>query len=97
MMTRLSFLPADMDVSVTGGALKLANWKFNFWGEGFGHFTLMPAAPQLLVFSADLTKGDFLKFDYTAQGTNDDYHVAGYIYEVNPDGSAKTDPTIGSK
>ena len=25
---------------------------------------------------------------------NDDYHVAGYIYEVNPDGSAKSGPIM---
>ena len=79
----------DMDVSVTGGALKLDTGKFNF-SEGFG--ILHGPAAVSEVFSAD--KGDFLKFDYTAQGTNDDYHVAGYIYEVNPDGSAKTDPIM---
>ena len=79
----------DMDVSVTGGALKLDTGKFNF-SEGFG--ILHGPAAVSEVFSAD--KGDFLKFDYSAQGTNDDYHVAGYIYEVNPDGSAKTDPIM---
>ena len=79
----------DMDVSVTGGALKLDTGKFNF-SEGFG--ILHGPAAVSEVFSAD--KGDFLKFDYNAQGTNDDYHVAGYIYEVNPDGSAKTDPIM---
>ena len=63
--------------------------KFNF-SEGFG--ILHGPAAVSEVFSAD--KGDFLKFDYNAQGTNDDYHVAGYIYEVNPDGSAKTDPIM---
>ena len=39
-------------------------------------------------------KNDFLKLDYTAQGVNDDYHVAGYIYEVNDDGSAKSGPIM---
>ena len=79
----------DMDVSVTGGALKLDSGKFNF-SEGFG--ILHGPAAVSEVFSAG--KGDFLKFDYNAQGTNDDYHVAGYIYEVNLDGSAKTDPIM---
>ena len=79
----------DMDVSVTGGALKLDTGKFNF-SEGFG--ILHGPAAVSEVFSAD--EGDFLKLDYTAQGVNDDYHVAGYIYEVNDDGSAKTDPIM---
>ena len=39
-------------------------------------------------------KGDFLKLDYTALGVVDNYNVAGYIYEVNPDGSAKSAPIM---
>ena len=79
----------DMDVAVEGGALKLDTGKFNF-SDGFGIFHGPATVSD--VFSAD--EGDFLKFDYSAQGEDDDYHVAGYIYEVNPDGSAKSAPII---
>ena len=79
----------DMDVTVEGGALKLDTGKFNF-SDGFGIFHGPATVSD--VFSAD--EGDFLKFDYSAQGEDDDYHVAGYIYEVNPDGSAKSAPII---
>ena len=79
----------DMDVTVEGGALKLDTGKFNF-SDGFGIFHGPATVSD--VFSAD--EGDFLKFDYSAQGEDDDYHVAGYIYEVNPDGSAKSAPIM---
>ena len=79
----------DMDVTVEGGALKLDTGKFNF-SDGFGIFHGPATVSD--VFSAD--EGDFLKFDYSAQGEDDDYHVAGYIYEVNPGGSAKSAPII---
>ena len=80
---------SDMDITVEGGALKLDTGTFNF-SKGFGIFHGPAAVSD--VFSAD--EGDFLKLDYTAQGVNDDYHVAGYIYEVNDDGSAKSDPIM---
>ena len=70
-------------------ALKLDTGKFNF-SDGFGIFHGPATVSD--VFSAD--EGDFLKFDYSAQGEDDDYHVAGYIYEVNPDGSAKSAPIM---
>ena len=64
-----------MDVTLDNGALKLDTGKFDF-SKGFGIFHGPAAVSD--VFAAD--EGDFLKLDYTAQGVNDDSHVAGYIY-----------------
>ena len=82
--TAVASRTTDMDITFEGGALKLDTGRFNF-SKGFGIFHGPATVSD--VFSAD--KNDYLKLDYTAQGVNDDYHVAGYIYEVNPDGSAK--------
>jgi len=87
--TAVASRTTNMDITLNGGTLKLDTGKFNF-NKGFGIFH-GPAAVSN-EFTAD--KGDFLKLDYTAQGVNDDYHVAGYIYEVNPDGSPKSAPII---
>ena len=87
--TAVSSRTTDMDITVEGGALKLDTGKFNF-SKGFGIFHGPATVSD--VFAAD--KNDFLKLDYTAQGVNDDYHVAGYIYEVNADGSAKSGPIM---
>ena len=78
-----------MDITVENGALKLDTGEFNF-SKGFGIFHGPATVSD--VFSAD--KNDYLKLDYTAQGVNDDYHVAGYIYEVNDDGSPKSAPIM---
>ena len=78
-----------MDVTLDNGALKLDTGKFDF-SKGFGIFHGPAAVSD--VFAAD--EGDFLKLDYTAQGVNDDYHVAGYIYKVNADGSAGSAPIM---
>ena len=87
--TAVASRTTDMDITVEGGALKLDTGRFNF-SKGFGIFHGPATVSD--VFSAD--KNDYLKLDYTAQGVNDDYHVAGYIYEVNPDGSAKSGPIM---
>ena len=87
--TAVASRTANMDITLNGGALKLDTGTFNF-NKGFGIFHGPAAVSD--EFTAD--KGDFLKLDYTAQGVNDDYHVAGYIYEVNPDGSPKSAPII---
>ena len=87
--TTVASRTSDMDITVESGALKLDTGKFNF-SKGFGIFHGPATVSD--VFSAD--KNDFLKLDYTAQGVNDDYHVAGYIYEVNDDGSAKSAPIM---
>ena len=87
--TTVASRTTNMDITVEGGALKLDTGRFNF-SKGFGIFHGPATVSD--VFSAD--KNDYLKLDYTAQGVNDDYHVAGYIYEVNPDGSAKSGPIM---
>jgi len=78
-----------MDIGLLNGALKLDTGEFDF-SKGFGIFHGPAAVSD--EFTAD--QGDFLKLDYSAQGVNDDYHVAGYIYEVNLDGSAKSAPIM---
>ena len=82
-----------MTVSINGGQLKLNTGQFNFQNVPGGPYGILhgPAAVSD-VFRGDA--GQFLKLDYTATGTGDDYHVAGYIYRVNPDGSAAGDPII---
>ena len=87
--TAVASRTSDMDITVENGALKLDTGEFNF-SKGFGIFHGPATVSD--VFSAD--KNDYLKLDYTAQGVNDDYHVAGYIYEVNDDGSPKSAPIM---
>ena len=83
--TAVASRTGNMDITLNGGALKLDTGTFNF-DKGFGIFHGPAAVSD--EFTAD--KGDFLKLDYTAQGVNDDYHVAGYICEVNQDGSPES-------
>ena len=87
--TAVGSVISNPDITIQNNALKLNTGEFRF-SQGFGTYHGPAAVSD--VFSAD--KGDFLKLDYTAQGVYDDYHVAGYIYEVNPDGSAKTAPIM---
>ena len=87
--TGVASVVSNSDITVPNGTLKLNTGEFRF-NQGFGTFHGPAAVSD--VFAAD--QGDFLKLDYTAQGVNDDYHVAGYIYEVNPDGSAKSGPIM---
>ena len=85
--TAVNSVISNPDITIQNNALKLNTGEFRF-SQGFGTYHGPAAVSD--VFSAN--KGDFLKLDYTAQGVYDDYHVAGYIYEVNPDGSAKSAP-----
>ena len=87
--TAVGSVISNPDITIQNGELKLNTGEFNF-SQGFGIYHGPAAVSD--VFAAD--KGDFLKLDYKAQGVFDDYHVAGYIYEVNPDGSAKTAPIM---
>ena len=82
-----------MSVSINGGKLKLNTSQFSFQNVPGGPYGILhgPAAVSD-VFRGEA--GQFLKLDYTATGTGDDYHVAGYIYRVNPDGSAASDPIM---
>ena len=71
----------DLDISLVsnGGDNDLdLDTGFVELSQGFGIFH-GPAA-----VSAEFTaqQGDFLKFDYDARIVNDDFHVAGYIYNV---------------
>jgi flagellin-like hook-associated protein FlgL len=47
-------------------------------------------------FTIAANQPKIVRLDYTAAGVNDDYHVAGYIYEVNPaTGAHVIDPATG--
>ena len=47
-------------------------------------------------FTILANKPKIVRLDYTAAGVNDDFHVAGYIYEVNPaTGAHIVDPSTG--
>ena len=92
----LAALESNMQVSVNGGKLNLDTGSF--WFEGTdanptGAYGVLhgPAAVSD-VFSSEA--GQLLKLDYTATGVSDDYHVAGYIYKVNADGTAAGNPII---
>jgi flagellin-like hook-associated protein FlgL len=92
----LAALESNMEVSVNGGKLNLDTGSF--WFEGTdanptGAYGVLhgPAAVSD-VFASE--QGQILKLDYTATGVSDDYHVAGYIYRVNDDGTAASDPII---
>jgi flagellin-like hook-associated protein FlgL len=94
--TILGVRESDMQVSVNGGELNLNTGKFFFEGtdaDPRGAYGVLhgPAAVSD-VFQA--SEGQFLKLDYSATGENDDYHVAGYIYRVNDDGTAASDPIM---
>ena len=91
--TALNTVQNNMRVSVNGsGKLNLNTSEFWF-NNPAGKFGVLhgPAAVSD-VFAGKA--GQFLKLDYTATGTGDDYHVAGYIYKVNPDGSPGGAPII---
>ena len=92
----LAALESNMEVSIDGGKLNLDTGSF--WFEGTdanptGAYGVLhgPAAVSD-VFASE--QGQILKLDYTATGVSDDYHVAGYIYRVNDDGTAASDPII---
>ena len=94
--TALGTVVDEMEVSINGGKLNLNTGKFFFEGtdaDPRGAYGVLhgPAAVSD-VFQA--SGGQFLKLDYSATGENDDYHVAGYIYRVNDDGSAASDPIM---
>ena len=65
---------------IPGSGLKLSTGNFNFApGDNFGVYH----GPAIVsdVFTA--SKDQFLKLDYAAAGLGDDYHVTGYIYNVD--------------
>ena len=66
-----------------GKAVKLDTGYIEFQpGNGFGIYH----GPAIVSdeFTILANKPKIVRLDYTAAGVNDDFHVAGYIYEVNP-------------
>ena len=78
-----------------GKAVKLDTGYMEFQdGNGFGIYHGPAIVSDEFTITADRPK--IVRLDYTAAGINDDYHVAGYIYEVNPNtGAAIIDPATG--
>jgi len=78
-----------------GKAVKLDTGYIEFQdGNGFGIYH----GPAIVSdeFTILANKPKIVRLDYTAAGVNDDFHVAGYIYEVNPaTGAHIVDPSTG--
>ena len=73
-------LIANQTDGVAGSGVKLATGSLQFdGGNEFGIYH----GPAIVsdVFRAN--KDQFLKLDYSAAGDDDDFHVTGYIYNVN--------------
>ena len=74
---------------LSGNALELFTGKIRFEDEAAYGIYHGPAVVSDQFFA---DQGQFLRLNYTAAGELDDFHVAGYIYEVDPDtGEALTD------
>ena len=80
---------SNFDVTVAGGRLALNQSTFDFSG-GYG----IMHGPAAVSDQFLAQEGDFLKFSYTATSGGDHYHVAGYIYEVDANGNAISDPIL---
>ena len=78
-----------------GKAVKLDTGYMEFQsGNGFGIYHGPAIVSDPFTVTEDSPK--IVRLDYTAAGVNDDYHVAGYIYEINPNtGAAIIDPATG--
>ena len=78
-----------------GKAVKLDTGYIEFQnGNGFGIYHGPAIVSDAFTIAANQPK--IVRLDYTAAGVNDDYHVAGYIYEVNPaTGAHVIDPATG--
>ena len=61
------------NLSTAGGALNLDTGGMTIDSYGIYH------GPAAVSDAFAATKGDYLKFDFNANGTGDDYHVAGYL------------------
>ena len=88
--------PSVQLINSNGGkAVKLDTGYMEFQdGNGFGIYHGPAIVSDEFTITADRPK--IVRLDYTAAGINDDYHVAGYIYEVNPNtGAAIIDPATG--
>ena len=79
------------DVSLSGGRLELDTGALTF-AEGYS----ILHGPAAVSDKFEAKQGQFLKLDYAAEKlpTGDDYHVAGYIYEVDDDGDPIRDDGV---
>ena len=69
----------------TGKAVELDTGFVKFDDDdGFGIYH----GPAIVSDKFEAYEGQILRLEYTAQGQADDYHVTGYIYEVDDDGNA---------
>jgi len=69
----------------TGKAVELDTGFVKFDdNNGFGIYH----GPAIVSDEFDAYDGQILRLEYTAQGQADDYHVTGYIYEVDGNGNA---------
>ena len=65
----------------SGNAMELFTSRLKFDADAaFGIYH----GPAVVSDQFRAEKGQFLRLNYTAAGDVDDYHVAGYIYEVDP-------------
>ena len=76
----------------TGNAVELNTGQVYFDNDNaFGIYH----GPAIVSDEFEAFDGQILRLEYTASGDNDDYHVAGYIYEVDGNGDAVIDPATG--
>ena len=69
----------------TGNAIELDTGQIRFDDDNrFGIYH----GPAIVSDEFTAAEGQILRLEYTAQGQNDDYHVAGYVYEVDDNGNA---------
>ena len=75
---------------VAGKAMELFTGEIEFAEQAaFGIYH----GPAVVSDQFEAEAGQFLRLNYTAQGDVDNYHVAGYIYEVEAD---ENDPNYGN-
>ena len=74
-------LVEDQTEPLSGNALELFTGKIRFEEEAaYGIYH----GPAVVSDQFRAEQGQFLRLNYTAAGDVDDFHVAGYIYEVDP-------------
>ena len=71
---------ASLEPPFSGAAMELFTGKLKFEDSAaFGIYH----GPAVVSEQFSAEEGQFLKLNYSAAGDVDDYHVAGYIYEVD--------------
>ena len=82
----------DLVPGRTGNAVELNTGQVYFDNDNaFGIYH----GPAIVSDEFEAFDGQILRLEYTASGDNDDYHVTGYIYEVDGNGDAVIDPATG--